>query len=80
MNQGQQGLSTDKSLILYHKYEIDTIYLITGECMKDFGVDYHIANCYKEQRDIILDGILADMSRLAFWERVYHFSNGAGII
>ena len=32
--------------------------------MKDFDVDYYIANCNKEQKDEFLDRILAYMSRI----------------
>lgn len=61
---GATGLSADKLLILYKEYGIDPTYLITGECMKDFDVDYYIANCNKEQKDEFLDRILAYMSRI----------------
>lgn len=61
---GATGLSADKLLILYKEYGIDPTYLITGECMKDFDVDYYIANCNKEQKDAFLDRVLAYMSRL----------------
>ena len=61
---GATGLSADKLLILYKEYGIDPTYLITGACMKDFDVDYYIANCNKEQKDEFLDRILAYMSRI----------------
>lgn len=62
---GATGLSADKLLILYKEYGIDPTYLITGECMKDFDVDYYIANCNKEQKDQFLDRILAYLARIA---------------
>lgn len=62
---GATGLSADKLLILYHEYGIDPTYLITGECMKDsFNVDYYIANCSREQKDIFTDEVLAYISRM----------------
>lgn len=61
---GATGLSADKLLILYNGYGIDPTYLITGACMEDFDVDYYIANCNKEQKDIFLDRIFAYISRI----------------
>lgn len=61
---GATGLSADKLLILYQKYGIDPTYLIIEECMKNFDVDYYIANCDKEHKDVFLDRILAYMSRM----------------
>lgn len=47
---GVTGISVDKVLTLYHKYGIDPTYLITGESsMKDFNLDYYVANSTKEQ-------------------------------
>lgn len=62
---GATGLSADKLLILYQEYGIDPAYLITGECMKDsFSVDYYIANCNREQKNIFTDEVLAYISRM----------------
>mgnify|MGYP003294705580 CR=1 FL=1 len=61
---GATGLSADKLLILYKEYDIDPTYLITGQCMKDFDVDYYIANCSKEQKDLFMDKILDHISRI----------------
>ena len=61
---GVTGLSADKMLILYKMYHIDPTYLITGDCMKDFDVDYYIANCNKEQRAVLLERVIAYMSEL----------------
>ena len=36
-----------------------------GTCLNnDFDVDYYIANCNKEQKDIFVDKVLAYMSRM----------------
>ena len=50
---GVTGISVDKVLTLYHKYGIDPTYLITGESsnIKDFNLDYYVANSTKEQRN-----------------------------
>lgn len=61
---GATGVSADKLLILYKKYGIDPTYLITGQNMKDFDVEYYIANCSKEQRNKLFDRILAYISRM----------------
>lgn len=61
---GATGLSTDKLFLLYRKYDIDPTYLITGECMKEFDVDYYVANCTKDQRDHFLDRVLAYIQKL----------------
>ena len=62
---GATGLSADKLLILYHEFDIDPTYLITGACLNnDFDVDYYIANCNKEQKDIFIDRGFAYMSRM----------------
>lgn len=62
---GATGLSADKLLVLYHEYGIDPTYLITGSCLKvEFDVDYYIANCNKEQKEVFIDRILAYMSRM----------------
>lgn len=61
---GATGLSADKLLTLYNEYGIDPTYLVTGECMKDFDVDYYIANCNKEQRNAFVDRVFAYMSRI----------------
>ena len=62
---GATGLSADKLLILYKEYGIDPIYLITGECMKKrFNVDYYIANCNKEQKNVFIDEVVAYISRM----------------
>lgn len=62
---GATGLSADKLLILYKEYGIDPTYLITGECMKErFNVDYYIANCNKEQKNVFIDEVAAYISRM----------------
>lgn len=61
---GATGVSADKLLILYKKYGIDPTYLITGQCMKDFDIEYYIANCTREQRNELFDRILEYMGRL----------------
>ena len=44
---------------------MDPTYLITGFCLKnDFDVEYYIANCSKEQKDVFVDRMLAYMSRM----------------
>ena len=59
------GISVDKVLTLYHKYGIDPTYLITGESsMKDFNLDYYVANSTKEQRNEFFDRVLAYLSKL----------------
>lgn len=57
-------MSADKLLTLYYEYGMDPTYLITGECMKDFDVDYYIANCNKEQKDAFMDRVLSYMLRM----------------
>ena len=58
-------ISVDKVLTLYHKYGIDPTYLITGESsMKDFNLDYYVANSTKEQRNDFFDRVLAYLSKL----------------
>lgn len=60
---GHAGI--DKVLTLYHKYGIDPTYLITGESsMKDFNLDYYVANSTKEQRNDFFDRVLAYLSKL----------------
>ena len=61
---GATGLSADKLLTLYREYGMDPTYLITGECMKDFDVDYYIANCNKTQRDAFVDRVFAYLSKM----------------
>ena len=62
---GATGLSADKLLILYKEYGIDPTYLITGACLKnDFNVDYYIANCNKEQKNVFIDEVAAYISRM----------------
>lgn len=62
---GVMGISVDKVLTLYHKYGIDPTYLITGESsMKDFNLDYYVANSTKEQRNDFFDRVLAYLSKL----------------
>ncbi len=61
---GVTGLSADKMLLLYKEYHIDPTYLITGECIRDFDVEYYIANCSKEQREAFLDRVLEYMSKV----------------
>ena len=56
---GATGVSADKLLVLYKNYGIDPTYLITGQCMKDFDIEYYIANCSKEQRNELFDRLLA---------------------
>jgi transcriptional regulator with XRE-family HTH domain len=61
----EAGISVDKVLTLYHKYGIDPTYLITGESsMKDFNLDYYVANSTKEQRNDFFDRVLAYLSKL----------------
>ena len=63
---GVMGISVDKVLTLYHKYGIDPTYLITGESsnIKDFNLDYYVANSTKEQRNEFFDRVLAYLSKL----------------
>lgn len=63
---GATGLSADKILILYHTYGIDPTYLITGisSNVKDFNLDYYVANSTKEQRNEFFDRVLAYLSKL----------------
>ena len=63
---GITGISVDKVLTLYHKYGIDPTYLITGESsnIKDFNLDYYVANSTKEQRNDFFDRVLAYLSKL----------------
>lgn len=61
---GATGVSADKLLVLYRNYGIDPTYLITGQCMKDFDIEYYIANCSKEQRNELFDRILAYILRI----------------
>lgn len=63
---GTTGISVDKVLILYHKYGIDPTYLITGESsnIKEFNLDYYIANSTKEQRNQFFNRVLAYFSKL----------------
>ncbi len=61
---GSTGLSADKLLVLYQYCGIDPTYLITGTCMKDFDMDYYIANCSKQQRDEFMDRMLNYLSRM----------------
>lgn len=52
---GATGLSAEKLLIMYKEYGVDSTYLITGDCMKDFDVDYYITNSNKKQKDAFLE-------------------------
>lgn len=63
---GATGLSVDKILVLYHTYGIDPTYLITGVSsnVKDFNLEYYVANSSKEQRDDFFDRVLAYLSKL----------------
>lgn len=62
---GATGLSTDKLLILFKKYGIDPTYLITGASQEDdFDVEYYIANCDKQQKEVFVDRVFAYMSRI----------------
>ena len=63
---GATGLSADKILILYHTYGIDPTYLITGisSNVKDFNLDYYVANSTKEQRNEFFDRVLSYLSKL----------------
>ncbi len=62
---GATGLSADKLLTLHRTYGIDPTYLITGRSMKgDFDVEYYIANCDKEQKDVFMDRVFAYMLRI----------------
>lgn len=61
----EAGITGNKVLTLYHKYGIDPTYLITGESsMKDFNLDYYVANSTKEQRNDFFDRVLAYLSKL----------------
>ena len=57
---GVTGISVDKVLTLYPTY------LITGESsnIKDFNLDYYVANSTKEQRNDFFDRVLAYLSKL----------------
>lgn len=63
---GATGLSMDKVLILYDTYGIDPTYLITGTSsnIKDFNLEYYLANSSKEQRNQFFDGVLAYVAKL----------------
>ena len=63
---GTTGLSADKLLTLHQTYGIDPTYLITGVSsnVKNFNLDYYVANCTKEQRDDFFDRVLAYLSKL----------------
>lgn len=63
---GTTGISVDKVLILYQKYGIDPTYLITGESsnIKEFNLDYYVANSSKQQRNEFFDRVLAYLSKL----------------
>lgn len=62
---GATGLSAEKLWILYHEYGIDPTYLITGACLENnFDVEYYIANCNKEEKNVFVDRVLAYMSRM----------------
>ena len=63
LESGVTGLSADKLLILYHTYGMDPTYLITGS-VKEFNLDYYVANSSKEQRDQFFDRVLAYLSKL----------------
>lgn len=60
---GATGLSAEKLFILYHEYGIDPTYLVTGTCMKEFDVDYYIANCNKKQKNDFIDRVFAYLTR-----------------
>ncbi|RKJ52522.1 XRE family transcriptional regulator [bacterium 1XD42-8] len=66
LESGVTGLSADKLLILYHTYGMDPTYLITGvsSSVKEFNLDYYVANSSKEQRDQFFDRVLAYLSKL----------------
>ena len=56
--------SVYNSCLLYTS-GIDPTYLITGESsMKDFNLDYYVANSTKEQRNDFFDRVLAYLSKL----------------
>lgn len=63
---GASGLSVDKVLLLYDTYGIDPTYLITGisSNIKEFNLEYYIANSSKEQRNQFFDRVLAYVSKL----------------
>ncbi len=63
---GSTGLSSDKLMALYEKYDIDPTYLITGKCggMEEFNVEYYVANSSREQRNRFLERVLAYVTKL----------------
>lgn len=63
---GATGLSADKILLLYRRYGIDPTYLLTGEKVKDFDVDYFVANCDENQKEQFLKRIFAYLQHLVF--------------
>lgn len=46
---GMYGLQRENMLILYKKYKIDPIYLLTGEKNHTFDVEMFLANCSREE-------------------------------
>ena len=49
---GMYGLQRKNMLILYKKYKIDSIYLLTGEKNYTFDVEMFLVNCSREERTV----------------------------
>ncbi len=61
---GATGLSADKLLTLHCDFGIDPTYLITGACIKEFDMEYYIANCNREQKAEFTDRLVEYLSRM----------------
>lgn len=51
---GSTALTIDKVWILHDRFKIDSTYLIVGEKKKNADIDYLLANCTRQERDMIL--------------------------
>ena len=63
---GATGLSVDKLQALYSTYGMDPTYLITGisSNVKDFNLEYYIANSSKEQKNQFFARVLKYLFKL----------------
>lgn len=60
---GSTGLSANKLITLYQVYKIDPTYLLIGKELKEFDIDYFMANCTKDQKEQFLRRIFAYLLR-----------------
>ncbi len=65
LESGTSGLSGEKLMLLYTEYGIDPTYLITGNSNTgDFDVDRYIINSNHEERNRLVERVLAYVCRV----------------